>query len=144
MKHHNILATLIQIPGRYLTQCFHEKKAFFQSKHRVVLQESPLAGFQYHRGPAIWPFLQVGEILHLKREPYNPHDRYAIAVWFKNEHLGYIPRHENRTIAQLLDQGEHLEASIVRLLEDDNLWHKIHFQVAWITNTSLAKQCKQS
>jgi hypothetical protein len=98
----------------------------------VVLQESPLAGFQYHRAASIWPFLSVGEQLHLKREPSNPHDRYAVAVWFKNEHLGYIPRRENRTLARLLDQGEELETTIVRLLEEENPWRKIRFRIDWL------------
>jgi hypothetical protein len=97
-----------------------------------MLQESPLAGFQYHRAAAIWPFLQVGEKLHLRREPANPHDRYAVAVWFRNEHLGYIPRRENRTLAQLLDHGERLETTIVRLLEEENPWRKIRYRVEWL------------
>jgi hypothetical protein len=74
----------------------------------------------------------VGEQLRLKREPSNPHDRHAVAVWFKNEHLGYIPRRENRTLARLLDQGEQLETTIVRLLEDENPWRKIRFRVDWL------------
>jgi hypothetical protein len=98
----------------------------------VILQESPLAGFQYHRAASIWPFLRVGEQLHLKRESGNPHDRYAVAVWFKNEHLGYIPRRENRTLARLMDQGEQLETTIVRLLEEDNPWRKIRFRIVWL------------
>ncbi|MET0069781.1 MAG: HIRAN domain-containing protein [Candidatus Thiodiazotropha sp.] len=101
-------------------------------RRRIMLQESPLAGFQYHRAAAIWPFLRVGEPLHLKREPSNPHDRYAIAVWFRNEHLGYIPRRENRTLARLLDQGEQLETRIVRLLEEENPWRKVRFRVEWL------------
>jgi hypothetical protein len=93
------------------------------------LQESPLAGYQYHRASAIWPFLQVGEKLHLKREPCNPHDPYAVAVWFRNEHLGYVPRRENRTLAKLMDQGIPLEASLIRLLDEGNPWRKIRFRV---------------
>ncbi|MET0090652.1 MAG: HIRAN domain-containing protein [Candidatus Thiodiazotropha sp.] len=108
------------------------------TRRRVILQESPLAGFQYHRAPAIWPFLQVGESLHLRREPTNAHDRYAIAVWFRNEHLGYIPQRDNRTLARLLDQGERLETTIVRLLEEErNPWRKIRLQVAWVADRSL-------
>lgn len=101
-----------------------------QSRRRLVLQESPLAGFQYHRASAIWPFLRVGEPLHLRREPSNPHDRHAVAVWFRNEHLGYIPRRENRALAGLMDQGEQLGANIVRLLDEErNPWRKIRIRV---------------
>jgi len=100
-----------------------------ESAPRILLQESPLAGYQYHRASGIWPFLQVGEVLRLHREPANPHDRNAIAVWYKNEHLGYVPRRENRTLAQLMDRGERLEARIVRLLEDENPWRRIRFRI---------------
>ena len=95
----------------------------------ILLQESPLAGYQYHRGPGIWPFLQPGERLILRREPANRHDPYAIAVWFRNDHLGYVPRRENQTLAQMMDRGEQLEARITRLLEDDNPWRRIRFRI---------------
>ena len=96
---------------------------------RVLLQESPLAGYQYHRASGIWPFLQVGEPLSLKREASNPHDANAISVWFRNEMLGYLPRHENRTLAQMMDRGEQLEGQIIRLLDDDNPWRRIRISV---------------
>ncbi len=130
MKRNSYLVTMLRMAGRATGIAGIVLKC--PPRRSVLLQESPLAGFQYHRAAAIWPFLQVGEQLHLRREPGNPHDRYAVAVWFRNEHLGYIPRRENRTLAQLLDQGEHLEATIVRLLEDENPWRKIRYRVEWL------------
>jgi hypothetical protein len=101
----------------------------FEATPRILLQESPLAGYQYHRASGVWPFLRVGEVLRLRREPANHHDPNAIAVWYKNEHLGYVPRRENRTLAQLMDRGECLEARIVRLLDDENPWRRIRFRI---------------
>ena len=46
----------------------------------VLIQESPVAGFQFHRGDAVWPSLRVGEKLSLVREVFNDHDRDAVAV----------------------------------------------------------------
>ncbi|MCU7844042.1 MAG: HIRAN domain-containing protein [Candidatus Thiodiazotropha sp. (ex Monitilora ramsayi)] len=103
------------------------------TRRRLILQESALAGYQYHRAAAIWPFLQVGEKLRLKREPCNPHDPYAVAVWFRNEHLGYVPSRENRTLAKLMDQGIPLEASLTRLLDESNPWRKIRFRVEMLS-----------
>lgn len=130
MKRNNFLVSMLQMTG--LAPRLTPYTLSFTRRRRVMLQESPLAGYQYHRAASIWPFLQVGEQLHLKREPSNPHDPYAIAVWFRNEHLGYIPRRENRTLARLLDQGEQLETTIVRLLEEENPWRKIRFRVEWL------------
>lgn len=96
---------------------------------RILLQESPLAGYQYHRASGIWTFLRVGEKLQLRREPGNLYDPNAIAIWFKNEHLGYVPRRENKTLAQMMDRGERLEAQIVRLLEEENPWRRVRFRV---------------
>ena len=130
MKSRKILTSLLRSAG--LSTRFPRRSLRCPVRRRVVLQESPLAGFQYHRAGSIWPFLRVGEQLRLKREPSNPHDRYAVSVWFKNEHLGYIPRRENRTLARLLDQGEQLETTIIRLLEEENPWRKIRFRVDWL------------
>ena len=129
MKRRSFLHTLFGAMGLGLGRGLHAGILTLPSRKRLILQESPLAGYQYHRASAIWPFLQVGEPLHLRREPSNPHDRYAIAVWFRNEHLGYIPRRENRTLATLMDRGERPEARIVRLLDEDNPWRKIRIRV---------------
>ena len=129
MKRRNFLHSMLGALGVGLSQGVYAKNTLSQSRRRLILQESPLAGFQHHRAAAIWPFLRVGEALHLKREPCNPHDRYAVAVWFRNEHLGYVPRRENRTLARLMDQGERPQATLIRLLEEENPWRKIRIRV---------------
>ena len=95
----------------------------------VLIQESPFAGFQFHLGEAIWPDLQVGEAVSLIRESFNRHDRDAVAVYFGNDKLGYVPRAENRTIAQMLDRGERLEARITELVEDSDPWNRIRIGI---------------
>lgn len=133
MKRRKFLHSLLGALGVGLSQRVYAKTSPSQSRRRLILQESPLAGFQYHRASAIWPFLQVGETLHLKRESCNPHDRYAVAVWFRNEHLGYVPRRENRTLAKLMDQGERPQATLIRLLDEENPWRKIRIRVELIS-----------
>lgn len=95
----------------------------------VLIQESPIAGFQFHQGNAIWPSLSVGAGLKLVREPQNIHDADAVAVYFQNEMLGYVPRGENSAIAQMLDRGESLAASVSRLQVADDPWERIRFNV---------------
>jgi len=99
-------------------------------KRTILLQESPLAGFQYHRGNAIWPFLREGERLSLVRESFNGHDHDAVAVYFRNDKLGFIPQRENSTIAQMLDRGENLNARITRLLDENNPWRRVRISVS--------------
>jgi hypothetical protein len=95
----------------------------------ILLQESPVAGFQYYRGNAIWPLLRVGEKLSLVRESLNDHDRDAVAVYFRNDKLGFVPQRENRTIAQMLDRGESLEATISKVLDESDPWERIRISI---------------
>ncbi len=95
----------------------------------LVLQHSPLAGFQFHRGEALWPRLAVGAPLGLVREPRNPHDPRAVAVTFQGEKLGYVPRVDNAAVAQLLDRGERLEARVTRLRRSRDPWERVGFEV---------------
>lgn len=76
-----------------------------------------LAGFQYHRAEGIWPFLRPGLELCLRREPWNRHDPLAVAVYYRREKLGYLPRTDNAAVARWLDQGRTLRASIAGLAE---------------------------
>jgi len=41
---------------------------------KVLVQSSPLAGFQYYAGKVRWDEMKVGDGLTLIREPDNPHD----------------------------------------------------------------------
>ncbi|MCA0186256.1 MAG: HIRAN domain-containing protein, partial [Proteobacteria bacterium] len=47
---------------------------------RVLVQRSPLAGFQYHGAAIHWDALREGDPLKLVREPDNPHDPRAVRV----------------------------------------------------------------
>ena len=98
----------------------------------VLIQESPIAGFQFHRGDEIWSSLSVGEELKLVRESSNPHDDDAVAVYFQKDKLGYVPRSENGAIAQMLDRGESLEARISKLMIEEDPWERIRFTVTLI------------
>ena len=98
----------------------------------VLIQESPIAGFQFHRGDAIWLALEVGEELALVRESSNTHDPDAVAVYFHEEKLGYVPRAENGAIAQMLDRGESLEARISKLLIEEDPWERIRISISLV------------
>lgn len=95
----------------------------------ILLQDSPLAGFQYHAGKALWPQLQVGDALTLVREPDNPHDARAVRVEWRGHKIGYVPRRENADVARLMDAGQALEARIVRLAEGRDPWSRVRFEI---------------
>ena len=90
----------------------------------MLVQSSPLAGFQYYAGKSLWTEMKVGDALTLVREPANPHDANAVRVEWRGQALGYVPRRENRTVAQHMDRGGNVEARISRLLEHRNPWQR--------------------
>lgn len=96
---------------------------------KVELQRSPVAGFQYHQGEAIWPLLMVGASLSLVREPDNAHDPRAVRVDWQGQKLGYVPRIDNAAASHLLDAGHVLHAEIVTLRDSDNPWDRIEFAI---------------
>lgn len=96
---------------------------------RILVQSSPLAGYQYHAGAEIWDQLKSGDTLALVREPDNPHDRNAVRVEWQGRQLGYLPRAENQAIAVELDRGSRVEARIARLREAKNPWQRVLIDV---------------
>ncbi|MBY0271618.1 MAG: HIRAN domain-containing protein [Burkholderiales bacterium] len=96
---------------------------------RIIVQQSPLAGFQYYEGRDLWNMMRVGDTLQLSREPQNPHDANAVRVLWRNEMLGYIPRRENSDVARQMDRGAAVKARIVQLKEARNPWQRIEFEV---------------
>ncbi len=99
---------------------------------KVLIQESPVAGYQFYDGDWVWSSLAIGAALKLVREPENEHDSNAVAVYFREDQLGYMPRVENTAVAQMLDRGESLEASISKLRLTDNPWDRVWFQVVLV------------
>lgn len=106
-------------------------KSAVSGRSSVLLQTSPLAGFQYHSGEALWPQLAVGQSLALTREADNPYDARAVRVDWQGQKLGYLPRLDNAAASQLMDRGERLEAAIAGLENSSNPWDRVRVEVRW-------------
>ncbi|HWQ39035.1 MAG TPA: HIRAN domain-containing protein [Burkholderiales bacterium] len=96
---------------------------------RILVQVSPLAGFQYHDGKAVWEEMKVGDRLVLVREPDNPYDARAVRVEWNGRMIGYLPRVENAAVARQLDHGNRLEARITRLTRHRDPWKRVELEV---------------
>ena len=96
----------------------------------LLLQRNPVAGFQYHDGDAVWPRLAEGDALRLQREPDNPYDGKAVAVYWRTAKLGYVPRWANATVAQMIDRNERLAARIVRLRKSEDPWRPVEISIS--------------
>jgi hypothetical protein len=96
---------------------------------KILVQSSPLAGFQYHAGESLWERLKEGDVLTLVREPANPHDARAVRVEWQGNQLGYLPRAENEAVAAAMDRGERVEARIAALVKHKSPWRRLRIEV---------------
>lgn len=95
----------------------------------ILLQDSPVAGFQYHAGKQWWPHMRVGDTLTLSREPDNSHDAKAVRIEWQGHKIGYVPRRDNADAARFMDSGQELVARISRLAEGRDPWSRIRFEI---------------
>jgi len=101
----------------------------------VKILEVPLAGFQFHQGESVWRNIHQGDLLSLAREPGNIHDPAAVAVYWKGNKLGFVPKSDNTGISQMLDRGKKLSARIAAKNDTENPWEKIMISIFLKPNT---------
>ncbi|MDR1932564.1 MAG: HIRAN domain-containing protein [Spirochaetales bacterium] len=79
-----------------------------------------IAGFTYYDGVDVFDQLKIGAPLKLTAEPDNKFDPYAVAIYFQNHKLGYVPRDNNEEIHKFLLLGyEELFAAKVNRVSPD-------------------------
>ena len=100
-----------------------------ETNAKILLQNSPLAGFRYYEGKRLWSEMKVGDALQLAREPDNTHDPHAVRVEWQGHKLGYVPRADNEALARFMDRGSKAEARITRLKKSRNPWRRMEFEV---------------
>lgn len=96
---------------------------------RKLLLSTELAGFQFYDGENLFKQMQQGQTLQLIREASNHYDTNAVAVYWQDNQLGYIPRRSNIVIAQMLDRGEVMHGQIERLQVASNPWDRVKLEV---------------
>ena len=81
-----------------------------------------VAGFNYYDGCMVIEELKVGSRLELVRDEYNKVDVNAIAIYYNDFKLGYVPACENEMLAKFLDMGyeDVFEVRVQRLNKETN------------------------
>lgn len=87
---------------------------------KVHLTNFRIAGLSYFEGCEAFEMLKIGTKLDLVREPDNQFDPYAVAIYYGEYQLGYIPRGSNHDISKYLDMGltDIYEMRITRITPD--------------------------
>lgn len=93
-------------------------------------KEYNVGGFKYHAGEYVWPSLTIGVRLDLHRDRAYPQDPLAVAVyWNEDIKIGYVPRPDNASIAQLLDDGAPLKCWLIEKIESPEFNRGVRFSV---------------
>jgi hypothetical protein len=89
-----------------------------QSRHFVDFH---IAGFTYNDGLDVIEDLKLATVVELRSESDNPYDPNAVAIYFYEKRIGYVPQVENSIISKLLYFGHDIfEASISAVALDQH------------------------
>lgn len=107
------------IESRWMRSGFFDSDAFLSKRRSILVLQTGIAGIRHRvdlqseKGKALLASLTPGTELRLYREPENEHDEWAVAVYTtEEEHIGYITRFKNETIARLMDSGKAFHACV--------------------------------
>jgi hypothetical protein len=86
-----------------------------------VYKSFEIAGIEYYEALFVINEIKIGEKLILKPEPTNIHDENAVAIYYNNKKLGYIPKNANYSIAKILNAGWDIFECYVQKIDRDEL-----------------------
>ena len=90
MERRSFLKTLLGLPLLIPSKDAFIKPEIECNNKTILIQESPVAGFQYYEGERLWKKLSIGDMVQLNREPDNPYDKKAVEIYWRDIKLGYL------------------------------------------------------
>lgn len=94
----------------------------------ILVLECLAAGTSFRKLDKVQDDLKETVQLEMKREGENEFDQFAIALWFQDTKVGYIPREKNEVLARLMDAGKQFYATISAKEMEGN-WLKLEIKV---------------
>ena len=94
----------------------------------ILVLECLVAGTSFRKLKDVEPSLTSEVKLQLKREANNEFDSFAVALFFEQHKIGFIPRDKNEVIARLMDVGKAFFATMLTKEYEGN-WLKIEVKV---------------
>ena len=94
----------------------------------ILVLECLAAGTSFRKLDKVQDDLREMVQLEMKRESKNKFDQFAIALWFQNTKVGYIPKEKNEVLARLMDAGKQFYATI-SAKEIEGNWLKLEIKV---------------
>lgn len=96
-----------------------------------MLSSFHIKGFQHWDGVLVLSNMKVGDKLDLVPEFNNPFDPQAIAVYFNDSKLGYVPADENETFAVMFFYGykDAFEARVMQIDPEADPWNQVRMGI---------------
>ena len=76
----------------------------------------------------VLPYLEEGTMLKMVRDPDNEHDEYAIAIYYGETRIGWVPRDLNQVVPRLMDAGKMFFCRVHKISEIHG-WVKIDAKI---------------
>ena len=93
------------------------------------IAEFYIAGYVFYHGQDIERYIKANDLLNLKREQENIHDNNAIAIYRNEVKLGYVPRHHNEILANIMDNEIKLYARVKYKYIENPTWERIKVEI---------------
>ena len=97
-------------------------------KKEIMVLECMVAGTSFRKLDKVEAELLSTVQLEMKREGKNEFDQFAIALFFKEIKIGYIPKDKNQVIARLMDAGKAFYSTI-QAKEWEGNWLRLDVKV---------------
>ena len=97
-------------------------------KKEIMVPECMFAGTSFRKLDKVEAELLSTVQLEMKREGKNEFDEFAIALYFEDVKVGYIPRDKNEVIAKLMDAGKAFYSKI-QAKEWEGNWLRLDVKV---------------
>jgi hypothetical protein len=128
MKRSQFISNLLALGGLNLLPA-----NVFKCYKKYYLLQFFVAGFRFYKGMELLESMNEGDLLELVREHENEHDECAIALYWNNEKIGFIPREENMILSRLIDANAlGLIAEITHLNKEVQPWENVHVAVSFL------------
>ena len=94
----------------------------------ILVLKCLVAGTSFRKLDKVSDDLKELVQLEIKRESKNEFDEFAVALYFQETKVGYIPRDKNEVLARLMDAGKQFYATICAKEMEGN-WLKLEIKV---------------
>ncbi len=106
------------------------KNQMQKTKESKIIYQSFVRGFVHSTCFVQLASMQPNEILNMVREPNNEYDSSALALYYKNQKVGYVPAEDNYIISQMMDSNHgHFTAEIANVHLDAPTWEQVEFRI---------------